>query len=48
MSRWELYITWFVLFVIAMGISSVSRHLSQVESKLEEIAERLGLRSYEP
>jgi len=42
MSRWELYLTWGILLIIALGISSLSRHLSQIQSELEEIHKKLG------
>ena len=47
MSQWELYVTWGVLFVIALGISSISRHLTEIQNKLAEIHRKLGENSDE-
>lgn len=34
MDRWELYVTWAMLVIIAMGISSVSRNLDKLRDEL--------------
>lgn len=41
MNRWELYITWGMLLIIAFGVSSVSRHLTEVHSELAAIRKKL-------
>jgi hypothetical protein len=43
MNRWELYVTWGMLVIIGLGISSVSRHLTEIQRELAEIREKLGL-----
>jgi hypothetical protein len=42
MSRWELYVTWGTLLIIALGISSLSRHLTEIQRGIAEIRRRLG------
>ncbi len=45
MSRWEIYVTWGVLLIIALGISSISRHLTEIQNEIAEIHRKLGGRS---
>jgi hypothetical protein len=41
MSRWELYVTWGMLVFIGLGVSSVSRHLTQIQNEIAEIRRKL-------
>jgi hypothetical protein len=43
MNRWELYVTWGLLAIIAFGVSSVSRHLTQIHNEIAEIRRKLGI-----
>jgi hypothetical protein len=45
MNRWELYGTWAILIIIAFGISSISRHLTEVQNEIRQISRKLGERS---
>jgi hypothetical protein len=42
MGRWEIYVTWGMLFIIALGISSISRHLSEIQSEIAEIRRKIS------
>ena len=42
MNRWELYVTWGMLLIIAFGVSSVSRHLTEVQNELAAIRQKLN------
>jgi len=45
MNRWELYVTWAMLVIIGLGISSVSRHLTEIQNEIAEIRRKLGIGS---
>ena len=42
MNRWELYVTWAMLVIIGLGISSISRHLTEIQNEIAEIRRKLG------
>jgi hypothetical protein len=42
MNRWELYVTWGMLVIIGFGISSISRHLTEIQNELAEIRRKMG------
>jgi hypothetical protein len=44
MGRWEIYGTWGILLVIALGISSISRHLTEIQNEITEIHRKLSER----
>ena len=42
MERWELYGTWAMLIIIGFGITSVSRHLTEIQNEIRETHRKLG------
>jgi hypothetical protein len=45
MNQWELYATWAMLVIIGLGVSSVSRHLTEIQNEIAEIRRKMGERS---
>jgi hypothetical protein len=41
MNRWDLYVTWGMLVIIGIGISSVSRHLTEIQNEIAEIRRKM-------
>jgi hypothetical protein len=44
MNQWELYVTWGILGIIAFGISSISRHLTEIQTEIAEIHQKISAR----
>lgn len=43
MNQLELCVTWGILAIIAFGISSVSRHLTEIQREIAEIHQKISL-----